>query len=209
MKFMFLTPEQVDGLRDHLTGMVPESDPDGADLDAAVLAIDRAASACARNKMPSDLKRQRHAGRVHVEKLAAAADQLRELLDIEFVGDQGIQPLVMHNGAWPELATTLRDVAARARGVASMLTPQPGERRPPDEHRDILISVIFSVYPPGTATKSRGSHFEQTVEMVLGDFLGRDVEVHGLIRDALRRQPKPPFVVRNHNGEHRLTVTLG
>ncbi len=82
----------------------------------------------------------------------------------------------------------LGEFAAREHDRAAAL-PARGRGAPADDARDKLVSVVFAVYPPDAAKRTRGSRFEKTVEMVLGFCLGRDVEdVHRLVREALRRQ---------------------
>ena len=63
------------------------------------------------------------------------------------------------------------------------------------EWRDRLIVTVYVAYPPGTAKKSVGSHFEDTVGMVLGwlDPVG-PATLHRSILRVMDRGPAPYFV---------------
>jgi hypothetical protein len=54
------------------------------------------------------------------------------------------------------------------------------------QHRDELISRIYSYYPNGSAKKTRGSHFEQTIEMVIGFLEPPPKDIHKTILNAMK-----------------------
>jgi hypothetical protein len=187
-----LTPAQAHELREHLGSVLKVND-----LDWAVAAIDMAASICFRGgaesyqraealrRAESYLREQEASDRErheHSRAVAEHADALVALLS-------GERP------AWAALIEPLRGVAQQAGIEADAYRPQAGAGRRADRWRDDLIATIYSVYPADTAKKTADSHFEQTVELVLG-YIGREIEnVHGLILAALNRTPDPPFYV--------------
>jgi hypothetical protein len=70
-----------------------------------------------------------------------------------------------------------------------------GPGRTPEVWRDRLIATVYHVYPPGTAKKAQGSHFEDTVDLLLR-MLGQPVsDVHSVVLGALKRCPDPPIRV--------------
>ena len=182
---MNLSPEQVNELTEHLGEVLL----DATERDAAVTAIDSAAD-LGEPVTPSDWKWIRDGSHAHAAKVASRATQLRELLRSELPTGAFSS---LADLDWSRIDTDLGRVIEAATAEAEGSARQKGAGRPPDEFRDELIAVIYSAYPPGEGTKSRGSHFERTVEMVLG-YIGREVEdVHGLIVKALRRRPEHPL----------------
>lgn len=178
-----LTEQQAQDLAEHLGEILS-----GEARESAVVAIDFAAAYCATGVTPRTWRRMGDEKRVHMAAVEESANKLRGLLAQDWP-----QPGTV-DVDWPALKATLGTVADAARAEAATF-PRAGRGRPPDEWRDGLVSVIWSIYPPGAAKKAIGSHFETTVEMVFA-ILGREVEaVHGVVIAALRRQPAPPFRV--------------
>ena len=130
--------------------------------------------------------RRRHA---HHKTIARLAGKLRERL--------GIEPPEAASDSidWATVDALLARVAQAAATDASLTGPRrPG--RPPLYWRDNLIAFAFACYPGGAALKSADSHFEQTVELLLG-FLSHDpANVHDAVVDALARQPQPEWWIR-------------
>ena len=176
----FLTAEQTDELEEHLGEILA-----GDTLRRAVFAIDYAGAflvgQSAENWQESKTRRR--------EELLSAAKKADDLLDSLA---RSRPPLTFLE---PTLLMGQLQALAVAARVEAMAFAGGGRGRPPDEWRDRLVSVIFSVYPPGEAKKTPGSHFEHTVEIALA-YLDQDRQnVHGLILRALRRQPLAPFQV--------------
>jgi hypothetical protein len=97
---------------------------------------------------------------------------------------------------WTAFDDALATVINSTRREVAAARPGSKRGRPPEEWRDRLITVVFSVYPVGAAMKTTGSHFEETVRMLL-EYLGRELEdIHSVTLDALHRQPAPPFTLR-------------
>jgi hypothetical protein len=188
MNWRFFTPEQRDALDAHLAGVLSE----GVRLDA-LAALDWACAVARASLQPNREREIRDAlslRRRHCHDVAHHAEALAALLRTE-------RPL--WNTAsidWPALDNMLAAVVASAR-VEAPPAPRGSRRgRPSTTWRDQLIAVAFSVYPAGEAKKTAGSHFEQTVEMLL-EFLNAEIaDTHGLVRDALSRCPDPPYKVR-------------
>ncbi|HVO12178.1 MAG TPA: hypothetical protein VMX54_15665 [Vicinamibacteria bacterium] len=182
-----LTVDNVRELSSHLAEVIPSEH-----LAGAVAAIVAMADFMAHDTGPSRNRRTRIARAAHLRKVAESAATLARLLRC------GQPSLYAVNGRvvdYAGLDGTLEQIAESARGEAWVMQPSAKAHRPPDEARDVLIATVYSVYPADEAKKAVGSHFETTVEMVLG-FLGRDVEdVHGLILRSLRRKPEPPWLV--------------
>ena len=189
---LFLTADQEADLRAHLVpilGVGEALERALFDLDCACfLAADRIESATkveARRKVAQETRR-RHA---HHKAIARLAGKLRERLGIEppEAASEGID--------WPTIDALLARVAHAATTEASLTGPRrPG--RPPLYWRDNLIAFAFVGYPAGAALKSADSHFEQTVELLLG-FLSHDsANVHDAVVDALARQPQPEGWIR-------------
>jgi hypothetical protein len=109
---------------------------------------------------------------------------------------QQCPPFVREPLDWIAFDRALDSIIKAADCEAQASRPQCGGGRPPLRWRDKLIMYVYKVYPAKTATKSVGSHFERTVEMLLG-FLARDVEdIHGVVVDALRRRPAASLLAR-------------
>jgi hypothetical protein len=186
----FLTIARAQELRSHL-GEFLSGDP----LISAVAAIDFAAAWLASGGSVRERRANSKAACKHQAAVAEAAEELLRLLSVELPGGCRARPLVATAGIeWDMLVATLERVAVSARQEAAAYSTS-GRGRPPDELRDILVSVIHSVYPSSAARKARGSHFERTVELVLR-WCGRSIaDVHGLCNEALARRPEPPYRV--------------
>ncbi len=188
-----LSPEQIDELAEHLGEVLLDAE----ELATAVFAIDMAANSCRKGApTPSEWKELRETNHAHMLLVAARATKLRALLRADLPIGLRARPLWKTAGLdWERFDADLETIADSATAEAEWGAPQKGAGRPADESRDKLISVVHNIYAEGVRSKSRGSHFERTVEMVLGH-LDREVEdVHSLIVNALRRQPEPPFRV--------------
>jgi hypothetical protein len=182
----FFTPEQREELRAHLSEAIPSPQLDEAlsSLDfmckwaAAEIRLDEADPGCQ--------SRERAALSRHLGAIKAHADNLRVLLGERhpLPGTAGID--------WDQVERDLATISDAAQ-LERDARQRTGGGRPAFEWRDDLIALTFSLYPAEAQLKSAGSHFELTVELLLG-FLGRDVEdVHGPINQALARRPDPPF----------------
>ena len=190
---LFLTADQEADLRAHLVpilGVGEALERALFNLDCACfLATDHIESA---KKVEAERKvaqetRRRHA---HHKTIARLAGKLRERL--------GIEPpeAASDDIDWATVDTLLARVAHAAATDASLTGPRrPG--RTPLYWRDNLIAFAFACYPAGVALKSADSHFEQTVELLLG-FLGHPdpANVHDALVDALARQPQPEWWIR-------------
>jgi hypothetical protein len=191
VRLFFLSVERAEELRAHLEELLF-----GDQLVSAVAAIDFAAALLVSPGTAVEHRAWARADREHKAAVAEAADELRRLLDVQLAGGRQARPLVSTAGIdWHQFETTLARVAASARLEASLGQPA-SVGHPPDDARDALVSVIYSVYPSGSATRTRGSHFERTVALVL-DWCGRGIKgVHKLIHESLARKPEPPLTVR-------------
>lgn len=186
-----LTDEQVLELRKQLRGVVKV-----ADLDTAIVEIDEAAAACRRSPLGTvfDGSMQRRLWKNEARlrrQIAYFASRLGGLVaDVDpRLGD--FRPEIP-SFDWPALQEGLRLLASAAAAEAAAFQPTIQRGAPPDWLRDRLINLIHAVYPPGAAKKSDGSHFEQTVAMVLR-FIDREPgDVHGLVIAALKRWSAAP-----------------
>lgn len=180
----FFTVEQETALADHLGGEL------GTDsiLDA-VLSLDLACALAVDERALAPAVRARtSASRAHMLAVLKHASALEELLRSE-------RPLVKTAGLdWAGLDRALSNVIESARLEVEATKPRRG--RPPLHWRDVMIAIAYEAYPTGKATRTIGSHFERTVEMLL-EFIGQPVEdVHSLVMDALRRQPQAPWTTK-------------
>jgi hypothetical protein len=177
-----LTPDQLAELEEHLRGAL-----DGHALAEAVAGIEYAVEWVAVEEFARDHDtKRRHYD--HDRRILEAATQLRALLRTE-------RPMWgMRSPDW----LNFDDVLARIIHSTTETTAQSPVRRrgrPPEHWRDQLIAVIRGVYPDDAETTT-SSHFVGTVELVLVEMVGHNVEdVGSVIRGALRRCPDPPFRV--------------
>jgi len=186
MRWWFLTDEDAADLAEHLGAVIP-----ARALPTAMLTIDMgcAEAQSSRTASPGEWQRQRRISHRHFAAIANHAAVLRDLLRTE-------RPL--HNTAvveWPAFDAALDVLIRSARVHAETNQPKSGRGRLPVEWRDRLVSLIYSVYPPGAATKTENSHFEDTVDRVLALLDAAVEDVHSVVLDALRRCPDAPYVV--------------
>jgi hypothetical protein len=189
---LFLTADQEADLRAHLVpilGVGEALERALFDLDCACyLAAGRSKSArrVEAERKVAQVTRRRHA---HHKTIARLTGKLRERLGIE------APEAASDDIDWATVDALLARVAQAAATEASLTAPRrPG--RPPLYWRDNLIAFAFACYPAGEALKSADSHFEQTVELLLG-FLSPDpANGHDAVVDALARRPQPEEWVR-------------
>jgi len=182
----FLTDRQSADIRRHLATVLPFDH-----LASALFAIDWACAwAAVEIKIGPEACRQMGASRDHFQQVFEAANALRYRLAIE-------RPLSRTGDLdWEAFDDGLARVIDSALDHVGPARPRARRGRPPLDWRDRVISVVFSLYPEGAAKKTAGSHFEQTVEIVL-ELLDHEVaDIHSVIVDALKRRPSPPFTVR-------------
>ena len=187
-RLIFFSEQQQEDVRVHLSELLG-----GDELKDALAAIDFACAYAEVEmlKSPGEWREHFDAKAWHFSRMLTFARNLRSSLRTE-------PPLWnTANLDWEKFDSALDQVIDSAQ-EHSRTEERPTRRgRPPEGWRDRLISVVHSIYPPGTAKKRVGSHFEDTVEILLG-LLGREVEdVHTVILDALRRRPDPPYTVKH------------
>lgn len=160
---MFLTPEQRKELIAHLAGVIPAER-----IPVALVSLDQACSVDDRDWM-LDLHRAKSA-------IAEHGQALLELLD----DGKTVQRFL------DELRAIVDDARIEAEWT-SPLRRRPG--RPADNRRAAIVLSAYRIYPRGAAKKTYGSHFEQTVAMLLR-FIGHHItDVHGLIVRVLAEKP--------------------
>jgi hypothetical protein len=180
----FFTSEQADAVREHLGRVLL-----GHALNEAIATLDWVcAEASTTLSVPKDerrrLRAEEHSHRVSILKHAAA---LQRLLHAE-------RPLFRTAGLdWRQFDEWLAMLTEAARVEADCSRPASTKGRPAEDWRDRLVAVAYGVFPDGDAAIAKDSRFEVLVGMLL-EFLDREIEdVHGMVVDALRRQPKPHF----------------
>jgi hypothetical protein len=184
----FLNEDQQAELTDHLSAVLQ-----GDQLAVAVASIDFMlvlADSELRIEAETGWGRAERAERFrHFSALVTCATTLQALL-------KATRPLPgTAEISWKAFDDQLATVIEAAHIEIDAAHPTRKKGRPPEEWRDRLVSVAFSVYPAETATKAKNSHFERTIELLLG-FLSQDLQdVHSVVIDALERQPKPPFTL--------------
>jgi len=177
-----LTPAQERALTAHLKLKLPA--PDAARLFAAIQHWFAAGGFGANAEA-----REWSAGhRRHMAQIATLARALQDALRVE-------PPLWNTAGIdWPTFDALLERVSCSAE--ASSPAPERLTGAPRVRWRDDLIAVVHAHYPPDKLTVSWCSHFETTLEMLLG-YLGEELEdLHTQVRRTLKRGAKPPFTLR-------------
>jgi hypothetical protein len=139
-------------------------------------------------KHPEEYKAVRKQHYKHMTLILKHARALAALLEVQM-------PTAQLNHGGYEIFQDRLDflIHCAERDIESLRVRDGRKGRPSFEWRDSLIATVFHSYPKGKATKTDGSHFQQTIELLL-QFLGREVEnTHDVLVDALRRHPEPPF----------------
>lgn len=189
-RFVVFTEDQQERLEVHLA---TKFDGHANGFSDAVFAIAEAFRyASVEIRYEDALRRERTESRRHFARLVEHAAALRSSLATE-------RPLWNTSEInWKRLDA---DLETLIRSASVHAESKPAKRgAPPLEWRDNLISVVFSVYPMSRAKKSDGSHFEQTVSLLL-EFLGLPLsDPHKQIEQSLRRKTRggvviPPFRV--------------
>lgn len=170
--WLFLNERQRDELSKHLDSI------SGMDVESTIEMIDAACFFAKHNpEVPAPKIRKWIAEYTQIRR---AASKLVPLLSVhDFPKDLAIRII-------EDLENLIRLASARERSCSFWVGG--GRGRKSIIWRDDLIALVFGRYPRGAAKKSVGSHFEQTIEMILG-YLNKEVsDVHGVIVDALRRR---------------------
>lgn len=169
VKWHFLQPKMRQELTTHL-GKI-----DKLNVDLALWGIDLMCSA-AKNWKNTPMREIRKNGMRykavvrHTDKLVRL---LKEISDNRFAPSRFVEMLVY--------------LSRRAADRSLVYEIEPGRGRKPIEWRDDLIEIVYRCYPSGSVVKSDGSHFEETIEMILG-YIDKEVsDVHSVVMDALRR----------------------
>jgi hypothetical protein len=183
-----LTPEQERALNAHLRLGLP--DPDAKRLFAA---IDHWLFYGPWSATPE--AQEWHAdNRARSGRIA----QLARALRCELEAEREREGIIVHGLDWPSLGASLERIATTAaRLTGTPQAPKPGRRTL--TWRENLIALVQAHYPSGKLSRSRGSHFEETIAMVLR-FLGESLgDLHGQIIRTLKRRPASPFVLTLHD----------
>ncbi len=195
------TPVFSDEQRADLDSHLAEIVPDDARRRVAVEVLESMAGLCIISA--SEAKEVADALRAHYLEISKTARRLKKLLQedvsLQYTIAVGPAPRPRLLDKW-EAPFVMQQLHRLSAGAADVI-PIATRGTPRDVHRDNLIAMIYSLYPPGAAKKTQGSHFEQTVEMVL-QFVGRDIQnIHGLVLAALERTDPPAlrFHPKYHN----------
>lgn len=139
-------------------------------------------------------ERREHAASVRTHATALAAllrSRPTEIGRLDLTAEN-FEAIALMGSSWPLVVQAIALIAETATIEEAELQQPKRQGRRPQQWRDELIAAVFHAYPIGLAKKSEGSHFERTVEMLLG-FLNREVsDLHGVVIDALKRCPDRP-----------------
>ncbi len=183
-----LTPEQERALDAHLRLRLPA--PDAKRLFAA---IDDWLFYGPSSATP-DAQEWHAANRARSSRIADLARNLRAELHAEHEAEG----IIAHGVDSPALDASLEKVIMMAARLAGASRPA---RRGPRTlgWREDLIGLVCAHYPPDKLSRARGSHFEETIAIVLrvlGESLG---DLHSQIIRTLKRRPASPFVLHLHD----------
>lgn len=175
---LFFTVEMERALRTHLSCVI-----EGETLNHAMVTLDlecdiasRGTTALSRRKFWRELDQD-------LDRFVRAIDAVEAMMHRPNVG--AAFATVDEMADLFECITRVRKNTESARAYADVQLASRG--RPRKLWRDNLVHRVYSIYPKGSAAKSHGSHFEETVGLLLG-YLKREVDdVHSAVMDALSR----------------------